>query len=211
MNQQNLPDAPSTARNREPIAQHLQRLLKPCRKVLEVGSGTGQHAVYFARQLSHLSWQTSELPQNLDGIRTWRATQPAANLPPPIVLDVAAKWPQFKVDAVFTANTLHIMSVDLVGNFFSKLPLVLAPGSLLLVYGPVKIAGEYIGSSNSAFNLWLQDRDPLSGIRDLEWLDQLALKAGLIRIENNFLPSNNQLLVWQMQPHSDDTLSRALW
>ncbi|WP_043319913.1 DUF938 domain-containing protein [Microbulbifer sp. HZ11] len=198
MSDSKLPDAPSTARNREPILAHLKRLLADSRRVLEVGSGTGQHAVYFAPHLPHLNWQTSERPQNLHQVQAWLHHSPAANLPAPIALDVSSDWPPLRVDTVFTANTLHIMPATAVEMFFQKLPQVLQPGGQLIVYGPVKIDGEYIGPGNADFDVWLKERDPLRGIRDLEWLDQLAEAQGLQRTENNYLPANNQLLVWQM-------------
>ncbi|MBB3061607.1 DUF938 domain-containing protein [Microbulbifer rhizosphaerae] len=199
-----LPDAPACARNREPILRELRRLLAHRRSVLEIGSGTGQHAVYFAPRLPHLTWQTSDLAENLPGIRAWLAAQPASNMPPPLELDVSGEWPDLAVDAVFTANSLHIMSADSVRALFRALPRVLQPGGALIVYGPMKIAGGYIGSgpggigsSNADFDRWLKQRDPHSGIRDLEWLDRLAEDAGLQRVENHYLPANNQLVVWQ--------------
>ncbi|HEY8569144.1 DUF938 domain-containing protein [Microbulbifer sp.] len=192
-----LPDAPSTGRNREPILEQLQRLLTSSRRVLEVGSGTGQHAVYFAPHLPHLLWQTSERAQNLHEVQAWLASSPADNLPPPLLLDVTGDWPQLRVDTLFTANTLHIMPASAVEVFFARLPQVLEPGGQLIVYGPMKIAGDYIGPGNADFDVWLKERDPLRGIRDLEWLDQLAEAQGLRRTENNFLPANNQLLVWR--------------
>lgn len=196
-----LPDAPSCARNREPILEQLQRLLDNSRHVLEVGSGTGQHAVYFAPRLARLTWQTSDRAENLPGIRAWLAARPAANLPAPLELDVSGEWPSLDVDTIFTANTLHIMSAEAVQAFFEKLPQVLQPGGRVIVYGPVKMRGEYVGpdggKSNANFDLWLKQRDPHSGIRELEWLDQLARAAGLARAELNYLPANNQLLVWR--------------
>ncbi|WP_295803838.1 DUF938 domain-containing protein [uncultured Microbulbifer sp.] len=196
MTEPKLPDAPSTARNREPILRELQRLLKHSRRVLEVGSGTGQHAVYFAPKLPHLSWQTSERAQNIEEVRAWLAHHPADNLAAPLELDVTGQWPELAVDTVFTSNTLHIMPAAAVEIFFRKLPQVLQPAGQLIVYGPVKINGEYIGPGNAGFDEWLKEQDPLRGIRDLEWLDTLAADAGLTRTENNFLPANNQLLVW---------------
>lgn len=192
-----LPDAPSCARNREPILEQLRRLLADSRHVLEIGSGTGQHAVHFAPRLPQLTWQSSDRAENLPAIRAWLEAEPADNLPQPLELDVKGDWPRIDVDTIFTANTLHIMSADSVRQFFDKLPRVLQPGGLLVVYGPVKIGGEYIGPTNADFDLWLKERDSASGIRDLEWLDQLALAAGLVREELNYLPANNQLLVWR--------------
>ncbi|WGL15448.1 DUF938 domain-containing protein [Microbulbifer bruguierae] len=192
-----LPDAPSTGRNREPILQELERLLAHSRRVLEVGSGTGQHATYFAPRLPQLTWQTSERRENLHEVQAWLAHRPADNLPPSLELDVTGTWPELQVDTVFTANTLHIMPAAAVEIFFRRLPQILEPGGQLIVYGPVKIAGEYIGPGNAGFDVWLKEQDPLRGIRDLEWLDLLAAAQDLSRVENNFLPANNQLMVWQ--------------
>ncbi|SDK40623.1 DUF938 domain-containing protein [Microbulbifer yueqingensis] len=208
MSDSGLPDAPACARNRAPILEELRRLLDTAGSVLEIGSGTGQHAVYFAPRLPHLEWQPSDRAENLPGIRAWLAHRPAPNLLPPLELDVTGPWPAVCVDAVFTANSLHIMPAAAVEALFRQLPRVLRPGGQLLVYGPMKIAGEYVGAGNAEFDRWLQQRDPLSGIREVEWLDHLAVAAGLQRLELNFLPANNQLVVWQHSasspaPHSD--------
>lgn len=198
-----LPDAPSTERNREPILAQLQRLLRNSRRVLEIGSGTGQHAVYFAPRLSHLQWQTSERREQLHEVQAWLQQRPADNLLLPLELDVTGSWPTISADTVFTANTLHIMPAEVVETLFQRLPQVLTEGGQFIAYGPVKIGGDYVvgpgdsGPGNAGFDDWLKEQDPQRGIRDLEWLDQLAEAQGLRRIENNFLPANNQLLVWQ--------------
>ncbi|WP_299593933.1 DUF938 domain-containing protein [uncultured Microbulbifer sp.] len=192
-----LPDAPSTGRNREPILAQLQRLMSRSQRVLEIGSGTGQHAVYFAPRLSHLQWQASERREQLHEVRAWLAQYPADNLPAPLELDVTGCWPNISVDTVFTANTLHIMPAAAVETLFQRLPQVLTGDGQFIAYGPVKIGGQYIGPGNAGFDDWLKEQHPLRGIRDLEWLDQLAAAQGLHRIENNYLPANNQLLVWQ--------------
>ncbi|MBB5211687.1 DUF938 domain-containing protein [Microbulbifer hydrolyticus] len=197
MSEQPLPDAPSTGRNRGAILGHLQRLLAGRRRVLEIGSGTGQHAVYFAPRLPHLQWQTSERRENLHEVQAWLKQCPADNLPPPFELDVTGPWPAISVDTVFTANTLHIMPAAAVEMLFQRLPRVLAENGQFIVYGPFKIGGEYIGPGNAGFDDRLREKDALRGIRDLEWLDQLAEAQGLRRTENNYLPANNQLLVWQ--------------
>lgn len=192
-----LRDAPSCARNREPIFAQLRRLLADSEQLLEIGSGTGQHAVYFAPRLPHVTWQTSDRSENLPDICAWLAAEPAPNLPPPLLLDVCGDWPTLAVDTIFTANTLHIMSPTAVEAFFARLPQVLQSGGRLIVYGPMKIRGEFVGASNAQFDQNLRERDPARGIRDLEWLDQLAGAAGLRREELNFLPANNQLVVWR--------------
>ncbi|WP_226644061.1 DUF938 domain-containing protein [Microbulbifer variabilis] len=197
MSDSSLPDAPACARNRDPILSHLRRLLEDSHKVLEVGSGTGQHAIYFAPRLPHLIWQTSERAEMLPGVRAWLASEPAQNLRQPLALDVDASWPELNFDAVFSANTLHIMSRESVQRFFHKLHTLLQPGGLLVVYGPFKIDGSFVGPSNADFDIYLKERNPDSGIRDLEWLDQLAGDVGMHREELNYLPANNQLVVWR--------------
>lgn len=197
MTDQALPDAPSTGRNREPILEHLTRLLANRRRVLEVGSGTGQHAVYFAPRLPQVLWQTSERRVNLHEVQRWLAHAPADNLPAPLELDVTGSWPTISVDTVFTANTLHIMPAEAVETLFQRLPEVLTADGQFIAYGPVKIDGAYIGPGNAGFDEWLKEEDPARGIRDLEWLDQLAESQSLRRTEINYLPANNQLLVWR--------------
>ncbi|QFT56984.1 DUF938 domain-containing protein [Microbulbifer sp. THAF38] len=203
MSDSSLPDAPACARNRDPILSHLRRLLEDSQKVLEVGSGTGQHAVYFAPRLPHLIWQTSERAEMLPGVRAWLASVPAQNLRQPLTLDVDASWPELNFDAVFSANTLHIMSRESVQRFFHQLRTLLQPGGLLVVYGPFKIDGSFIGPSNADFDTYLKERNPDSGIRDLEWLDQLAGDVGMQREELNYLPANNQLVVWRKNDNKE--------
>ncbi|WP_299585127.1 DUF938 domain-containing protein [uncultured Microbulbifer sp.] len=203
MSDASLPDAPACARNRDPILSHLRRLLANSRQVLEVGSGTGQHAVYFAPRLPHLIWQTSERAEILPGVRAWLDSEPAPNLRQPLTLDVDAEWPELSFDSVFTANTLHIMSRESVQLFFRKLARILQPAGLLVVYGPFKIGGGFIGPTNADFDAQLKARNPNSGLRDLEWLDQLAAEAGMCREEFNYLPANNQLAVWRKDDNKE--------
>lgn len=184
--------------NRAPILAVLARVFAACRQVLEIGSGTGQHAVYFAPRLPHLVWQPSDLPEYLPGIRAWLAACPAANLRPPIALDVTtADWGVAEVDAVFSANTLHIMPWTAVAACFAKLPEVLAPGGVLAIYGPFNYRGAYTAASNARFDAWLRERAAHQGIRDFEAVAALATEAGLALLEDNAMPANNRLLVWR--------------
>ncbi|MCO1332831.1 class I SAM-dependent methyltransferase [Microbulbifer sp. OS29] len=203
MSRAELPDAPACARNRDSILMHLARLLCGSSRVLEVGSGTGQHAVYFAPRLPHLQWQTSERAQELTGVESWLVKRPSENLPAPLQLDVDGAWPGIRADAIFTANTLHILSMRSVQHFFCRVADILEPDGLLIVYGPMKIKGEFVGSTNADFDLELKTRDPERGIRDLEWLDQLATDARLSREELNYLPANNQLVVWRKNDNKE--------
>ncbi|MGB0133013.1 DUF938 domain-containing protein [Dokdonella sp.] len=192
------PCAPSCERNREPILAVLQTVFADRRRVLEIGSGTGQHAVYFAAALPHLAWQTSERAENLQGIELWLAEAGLANTPPPIELDVGqASWPDQRFDAVFSANTLHIMAWPEVEQLFARLADVMTEDATLAVYGPFNINGDYTSDSNAAFDRWLKERGEHMGIRDLADVDALAARAGLLRVADHELPANNRCVVWQ--------------
>ena len=184
-------------RNREPILAVLRERYADVRSVLEVGSGTGQHAVHFAAALPHLTWQTSDVAEHLPGIRAWLAEAALPNTPAPLDFDVAGAWPAGRFDAVYTANTLHIMGWAEVERLFEKLPGVLAPRGLLTVYGPFKQAGRYSGEGDARFDAALREADPRRGLRDLEAVEALAAAAGLERIDDRALPANNRCLTWR--------------
>jgi len=170
--------------------------------VLEIGSGTGQHAVYFAARLPHLQWQCSErLPAHLAGMAMWLDEAALPNTPAPLVLDVTEPaWPiHAPVDAVFTANTLHYMPWDAVEALFRHLPQVLKPGSTLLAYGPFNVDGRFTSESNARFDELLRTAvDPRFGLRDVVALDTLARAQGLTLLARHAMPANNQLLVWRL-------------
>ncbi|MBD9470691.1 DUF938 domain-containing protein [Pseudoxanthomonas sp. PXM01] len=191
------PFAPSCERNQGPILDVLQRHLGDTRRVLEVGSGTGQHAVHFAAAMPWLTWQTSDRADNLPGITAWLDDMALPNTPPTIELDVDGPWPDATFDAVFTANSLHIMGWPQVEAFFAGVGEVLAKNGLLIVYGPFNYDGDFTSDSNRAFEQWLKDRDPASGIRDFEAVDALARGIGLVLIKDNAMPANNRCLVWR--------------
>lgn len=199
-----LPFAPSAERNKDAILAGLRPHLARCRRVLEIGSGTGQHAVHMSAALPQLVWQCSELPGTVSGLAARLESEGTARTPPPLALDVAAPpWPlpaaeaPDAFDAIFTANTLHIMSFAHVGQFFARIGEVLAPGGLCCVYGPMKYRGAFTTKSNAEFDAQLRARDPLSGIRDFEALDELAQAQGLVLVEDLAMPANNQLLIWR--------------
>ncbi len=175
------PFAPSCERNQGPILEVLQRHLGTTRRVLEIGSGTGQHAVHFAAAMPWLAWQCSDRADNLPGIAAWRDEAALANTPPAIELDVDGPWPKNGFDAVFTANSLHIMGWPQVEAFFAGVGKVLQEDGLLIVYGPFNYGGDFTSDSNRAFDQWLKDRDPASGIRDFEvvtrWRARLAWRS----------------------------------
>lgn len=192
------PFAPSCERNREPILEVLQPALRAARSVLEVGSGTGQHGVHFAAAMPWLRWQTSERAGHLAGVGQWLDEAALPNTPPPLALDVAAgPWPALQFDAVFTANTLHIMSWPQVQALFAGIAGVLARDGTLAVYGPFNDGGAYTSDSNARFDHWLKARDPASAIRDFEAVDALARRIGLRLRHDHALPANNRLLVWR--------------
>lgn len=191
------PFSPSCERNREPILEALREHFADRRRVLEIGSGTGQHAVHFAAAMPWLSWQCSDVAGNLPGIRAWLADAALPNTPPPIELDVArSPWPAARFDAVFSANSLHIMGWPEVEAFFDGLPSILEDEATLVVYGPFNYGGEYTSESNRSFEGWLKARDPASGIRDFGQVDALARGVGLRLVEDRAMPANNRCLAW---------------
>ena len=191
------PFSPSSERNRAPIEQVLRHAFADRHNVLEIGSGTGQHACYFSETFPHLSWQCSDRAEYLPGIRSWRSHAQLANMPEPIELDVnQAIWPDGKFDAVFTANTLHIMAWEEVQQLFARLPEVLGPDARLVVYGPFKFGGSHTSQSNAAFDARLKSDDPVRGIRDFEAVEALAHAAGLELQGHHHMPANNRCLVW---------------
>ena len=194
------PHSEACERNREPILAVLRRHFADRRCVLEIGSGTGQHAVHFAAALPELTWQTSDREQNLPGIRRWIAAAGLANLPPPLALDVSGLWPEARFDALFTANTLHIMAWEHVRALFAALPAVLAADAVLAVYGPFNYDGTFTSPSNAAFDAWLKQRSPESGIREFAAVDALARSSGFALLEDCPMPANNRTLIWRRAP-----------
>jgi hypothetical protein len=207
------PFSPSCERNRESILAVLREHFSDRHQVLEIGSGTGQHAVHFAAAMPWLTWLCSDRAEYLPGIRQWLDEAALANTPPPIELDVRGAWPARKFDAVFSANSLHIMGWTEVEAFFAGVDRVLAGASIpalhadaqepdshagkLIVYGPFNYAGAYTSDSNRDFDGWLNARDPQSGIRDFEAVDALARGIGLQLTADIAMPANNRCLVWQ--------------
>ena len=189
--------SPSCERNQQPILEQLQGLLTDSRHVLEVGSGSGQHALFFARRFPWLSWQPTELMMNHEALKLNLMEEAVENILPPQILDVCqSSWGVDYADAVFTANTLHIMGWPQVECFFAGAGAALEPGGQLIVYGPFRYEGDYTSASNAEFDQWLKQRDPVSGIRDFEAVNALAEAVGLQLSADVTMPANNQLLVW---------------
>jgi SAM-dependent methyltransferase len=180
----------ASERNRAPILAVLKRVFADRRRVLEVGSGTGQHAAYFAPELAHLVWQTSDVAANLPDIREW------APEPPPLELDVDRPFPAAIADAAFSANTCHIMSWPQVERLFAGIGALLPPGGVFALYGPFNYGGRHTSDSNASFDAMLRNRDPASGLRDSEAVIALAKRHGMTLQEDNAMPANNRLLVF---------------
>ena len=194
--------SPACERNREPILSVLRDIFASRSHVLEVGSGTGQHAVYFAPELAHLRWQTSDLAENHPSILAWQAEFPSNNLVAPIIVDMnQTTWPSplthLGIDAIFSANTSHIMPWHCVQHFLRGAGQLLPSGGLLAIYGPFNEHGAFTSASNEAFDTSLRQRDPQMGLRDMADMQRLADAAGLSFLQDLSMPANNRMLVWQ--------------
>jgi SAM-dependent methyltransferase len=208
------PHSPSCERNQDPILDVLRTHFAGRRHVLEIGSGTGQHAAHFAAAMPSLVWQCSDAEAYLPGIRMWLDEARLPNTPAPFALQaVAGPASHFApqpvpvprdaagarsgYDAVFSANTLHIMGWPEVQALFASLPTVLTDDATVAVYGPFNIGGEFTSDSNRQFDGWLKARDPRSGIRDFEAVEALAEGIGLRLVAHLAMPANNRMLVWR--------------
>lgn len=191
------PFSPASERNREPILAVLREHFADRKQVLEIGAGTGQHAVHFAAALPKLRWQATDVAENLPGIRMWLKEAALPNTPAPLAFDVNVPLPPGDYDAVFSANTLHIMSWKEVERLFAALPRLTKPGALLVIYGPFNYEGQYTSPSNAQFDEALRSGNPKRGIRDFEEVDALAAAAGFALIDDRAMPANNRCIVWK--------------
>ena len=192
------PFAAAAALNAAPILDVLRRELRDSSAVLEIGSGTGQHAATFAAELSHLQWQTSDLDENHPGIRAWVDDAQLDNLHAPLSLDVRSARPEaVSVDAIFSANTAHIMDIDAVEAMFALAGAALPPGGVFCLYGPFRIQGAFNTASNEQFDAGLRNRGQGMGIRDIETLDDFGARSGLVRERLYAVPSNNYVATWR--------------
>lgn len=196
----NKPFSQACENNKQPILNILAKVFSNKKHIFEIGSGTGQHAVFFAQHLPHLTWQTSDLATNHAGINKWLDESVATNVAKPIVADLNKPWPvplsNLRVDGIYTANTLHIISWSLVVNFFEGIAKNVEPKASVCIYGPFNYQGQFTSESNANFDLWLKDRDQNSGIRDIEAILSLAKASGLELIDDHTMPANNRLLVF---------------
>jgi cyclopropane fatty-acyl-phospholipid synthase-like methyltransferase len=194
------PESPSCERNREPLLEILRKQLADRRHLLEIGSGTGQHAVHFAAALPRLIWQSSDRAEHLPGIRAWIDHAALPNTPAPFTFDVSGTWPTTKFDAVFSANTLHIMAWHDVEQLFARLPEITTDDAIVIMYGPFNYAGGYSSDSNAAFDQSLKARGGHMAIRDAEAVDALAAAVGLALVDDIAMPANNRCRIWRRQP-----------
>ena len=191
----NLPFNPNAEENRQVILEALRPYLTG--RVLEAGSGTGQHAVYFCRELPELQWQTSELAENLPGIRAWIDDSGLDNLLPPIEMDIRGAWPDETYDTVYSANCLHIVDAATAASFIEGAARCLREGGCLAVYGPFNYDGQFTSDSNARFDAMLKSSGMGAGIKDFEWLDRLARAGGMALEADIAMPANNRSLVWK--------------
>ena len=193
-----LPFSQACENNKAAILETIAPRLAAVDEVLEIGSGTGQHACYLAQNLPGLLWQPTELEQNRKVLQPRLQAYGGSNLRPAVSLDVCQRpWPLAIPQAVFTANTLHIMPFEAVQSLFAYLGEASAAGTLLLVYGPFNYEGRYTSESNASFDDWLREWDARSAIRDFEQVDVLARSAGYTLLQDKAMPANNRLVLWQ--------------
>lgn len=190
------PYSEACERNKTPIQVILHGVFDVPGHILEIGSGTGQHAVHFGATLPHLTWQTSDLSENHAGIRMWLDEAQLSNVLPPITLDVAGAWPDQEFDGIFTANTLHIMPWETGQMLLEGAARILKQRGKLVIYGPFNYGGAYTSESNARFDEWLKNRDPRSGIRDFEAMTACASLHGLRLSADHAMPANNRILVF---------------
>ena len=186
--------------NKAPILAVLRQAFADVRSVLEIGSGTGQHAAWLSLYLHWLRWHPSDLPENLPGIAAWRRDGAVERLARPVALDVnrPEDWPApGRHDGAFSANTLHIMDRDSGRRMLAELGRRLAANGVLCVYGPFSRNGRHTSDSNARFDAWLRARDPAQGLRDIADVDCSAARAGLAQLEVHAMPANNWLLLWR--------------
>ncbi|MCB1857633.1 MAG: DUF938 domain-containing protein [Gammaproteobacteria bacterium] len=194
------PYAESCEQNRDPILEAIMPLFARCRSILEIGSGTGQHAVYFASRMPHLVWHTSDRKAHHEGIQMWLDEAALPNTRAPICLDVIADpWPSLEIDGIFSANTAHIMHWPEVEAMFEGAGALLPQSGRFALYGPFNYGGRYTSDSNARFDSWLKSRDPDSGIRNAEELNALADRAGMIPQGDYRMPANNRILCWERE------------
>lgn len=187
----------ASERNKAPILEALAKVLPSTGTVLEIGSGTGQHVVHFARHLAGLEWQPSDRAEYIPDLRRRLLAEGSANIRDAIELDVLGPWPEEIFDAVYSANTSHIMEWPAVREMFSGVSAHLADGGLFPLYGPFNVGGRFTAPSNEAFDARLKQENPEMGLRDIEALESLAAEHNLKLTERHAMPANNLILVFE--------------
>jgi len=191
------PFAPATERNSQPILGVIREEFRNLDTVLEIGSGTGQHAICFAAEFGHLTWQTSDVVENHAGIQAWLHDAELANVIAPLALDVlTTERLATNYDGVFSANTAHIMGFDAVEKMFELVSSMLNDHGIFVLYGPIRQDGVFDAPSNAEFHRSLRQRDPDMGIRHLEDLDDIARRGAMRRVRLYAMPANNHIAVW---------------
>jgi SAM-dependent methyltransferase len=192
-----LPFSPACERNRLPIATVIDSLLPPQASVLEIGAGTGQHAEYFLSRRPDLRWLATDVADRLEGLRDRLKSVSGVRIQ---LLEIGRDhWPAGPFDAVFSANTLHILPASLIGALLSGVSQALRPGGCCLIYGPFKEGGRHTADSNLRFDQSLRARDPAMGIRDLSEVRTLAAEVCLELRAIIGMPSNNRILVFRRE------------
>lgn len=199
----NRPYAESCDQNKDVIHQVIQPYLRPGTNVLEIGSGTGQHAVHFTQLNPGIQWQPSDRAEYLPGITSWLDYANLKNLRNPVLLDVQQQWPDEKFDLIFTSNSLHIMGDADAEACIRGAAKCINPSGHFIAYGPFNYNGEFTSESNRRFEIWLKQNNPESGIKHFEVLNEIALQSGLILRDDVAMPANNRILVWQLETLSD--------
>lgn len=191
------PYSESCDQNKYPILNVIQPIFLDKKRILEIGSGTGQHAVFFGEKMSHLFWQTSDKKENHKGINMWLKEAGLNNVLSPLALNTTNDtWPELEVDAVFSANTAHIMNQEETEAMFAGVGRLLNASGVFCLYGPFNYNGEFTSESNAAFDVWLKKQNPESGIKDFETLNQWANEKGM-ELEGDYeMPENNRILQW---------------
>jgi len=190
------PFSQACVENQDPILDVLRRQFENAHRLLEIGSGTGQHAAYFPKFLSHVLWQPSDVEENIAGIELWRQEAQLENVLPSLILNVSQHWPDQTYDAVFSANTAHIMSISEVQAMIGGVSKILSSPGTFCLYGPFKLNGSHTSESNARFDAFLRQRDPASGVRDVADLEHYANTVGMALKEMVEMPTNNKILVF---------------
>ena len=184
--------------NKTPILNTFSEWLSNDELVLEIGSGSGQHAIHIAKALQKIRWQPTEHPSALQPLMNNISSFGSPNILAPESLDLAAvEWPTESVDCVYSANVIHIIDETLGRRLIETAAESLRAGGLLALYGPFKYQGDFTTTSNAEFDNWLKDRNSRSGIRDFEWVMRLAQDSGLTFMEDRSMPANNQFLAFR--------------